>query len=412
MSPAAAEHLPAADAAVLDDVQVFLDSFTTAGRICPRLDERTYLHAGPPLGPDAPPAPMRSALIGALLLEGAAGTPEQAGRLIDDGRLTLLPCADHDALGALTGIISRSMPVAVLRDTHGGTVFGTLGEGAGPCLRAGHHDPRTLDRLRWVAAAVLPLLQRACEGAELNVTRILRTALTQGDEGHSRTTAGTAHLLVQLTGLILKREIRSPETPRVLRWMSADPQFFGAFAVLTARLLARAIPERPGSPLLRTVVSNGHRVGIQVAGLGGRWFTAPAPVGSAVLFGGHSPADVHPVIGDSFAAEVAGFGAMALPAAPAATDHLGLSAARVQADARRMRSIASAESRLYRIPGNGSTGIPQGIDVHRVARSGITPLLATGLLHRSPGVGRIGAGLAELPVAPFLAASRALTGSD
>lgn len=213
MSTAATEPLAAPDTAVLDELQVFLHSFEPAGRVCPQLDERTFLHAGPPLGPDAPPAPMRSALVGALLLEGTAATPGEAGRLIDDGRLTLLPCADHGALGALTGIISRSMPVAVVRDARGGTAFGTLGEGAGPCLRAGHHDPRTLDRLRWVAGVVAPVLRRACEDAQLNLTRILRTALTQGDDGHSRTTAGTAHLLVQLTGLLLKRGSAPPSSP-------------------------------------------------------------------------------------------------------------------------------------------------------------------------------------------------------
>lgn len=46
--------------------------------------------------------------------------------------------------------------------------------------------------------------------------------------------------------------------------------------------------------------------------------------------------------------------------------------------------------------------------MHRIVESRTTPVINTGLVHRTRGVGQVGAGLAELPIAPFEAASAAL----
>jgi hypothetical protein len=49
-----------------------------------------------------------------------------------------------------------------------------------------------------------------------------------------------------------------------------------------------------------------------------------------------------------------------------------------------------------------------GIDVHRVAETGIAPVINNGMAHREAGRGQVGAGITRLPLEPFLAASRYL----
>lgn len=44
---------------------------------------------------------------------------------------------------------------------------------------------------------------------------------------------------------------------------------------------------------------------------------------------------------------------------------------------------------------------PVGIDIRKVLETGITPKLNTGIAHKRPGVGQIGAGIVSLPLELF-----------
>ena len=54
------------------------------------------------------------------------------------------------------------------------------------------------------------------------------------------------------------------------------------------------------------------------------------------------------------------------------------------------------------------TGTPACIDVRRVVDTGILPVINTGIAHRDPGVGQIGAGVTHAPLACFTQAITAL----
>ena len=54
--------------------------------------------------------------------------------------------------------------------------------------------------------------------------------------------------------------------------------------------------------------------------------------------------------------------------------------------------------------------MPTGIDVRRVAETGIAPAINTGIAHRKPGVGQVGAGVARAPLTCFEQALLALAG--
>ena len=151
-------------------------------------------------------------------------------------------------------------------------------------------------------------------------------------------------------------------------------------------------------------------MGIQLAGMPGRWFTAPAvPVQDALLREGHAPEDAALDIGDSAVIECVGLGGMALAAAPAVAAFFGGGAAARgaahRADGADLRRALGAlhdhEPRLRRHAGRDRRAA-------RRASSGITPQITTGVLHASAGAGQIGAGVAHQPVEPFRAALGAL----
>jgi hypothetical protein len=73
-----------------------------------------------------------------------------------------------------------------------------------------------------------------------------------------------------------------------------------------------------------------------------------------------------------------------------------------------MYEITLGESAAYRLPALDFRGTPTGIDVRLVAQTGILPQINTGMAHREPGIGQIGAGLVKPPVICFDRAFEAL----
>ena len=94
--------------------------------------------------------------------------------------------------------------------------------------------------------------------------------------------------------------------------------------------------------------------------------------------------------------------------APAIVQFVGGTPADALRYTERMYEITLAESPAYRIPALGFRGTPTGIDARLVMQTGILPQINTGIAHREPGVGQIGAGLVKPPRACFDAALHAL----
>ncbi len=71
---------------------------------------------------------------------------------------------------------------------------------------------------------------------------------------------------------------------------------------------------------------------------------------------------------------------------------------------RQMGQITVAKHRYFTIPYLEFEGTPTGIDMRKVLRTGITPRANTGIAHKKPGIGQIGAGVVDVPIEPFKAA--------
>jgi hypothetical protein len=394
----------------LDQAQVRLLGVRPAREIISSLGPRSYLHSGPPIDLDELPGPMRGALVGALLFEGDAADPAAANAIIDSGELTIAPCHDAGAVGAMAGIVTPSMPGVVV-ECDETKVYSPLNEGLGRALRFGSFDGGTLRRLTWlrdVAGPVLDAAIQACD--EIDVIELISEGLRRGDECHNRNVATSALLIARLAPSIVRTCDRY-DAAAVLEFAAANRHFALPFAISAAKAITVAAHDFEGSPVVTAMSGNGRRFGIRVSGAGDQWFLAPAPVGEPVLFEGFTKESVTPTMGDSMITETAGWGAFALTAAPAITSFVGGSAEESRRLVEDMRLICAGTSSRFLIPGDDFQGTPIGIDVHLVSRAGVAPIINNGMAHREAGRGQVGAGLTKLPLEPFLAASEYLRAS-
>ena len=99
-------------------------------------------HSGPPITWERMCGPTRGAIMGALIYEGLAETPEEAAALAASGEIEFAPCHHYHAVGPMAGIISPSMPVFIVRnETSATSPIATQNEGLGKVLRYGAYRP-------------------------------------------------------------------------------------------------------------------------------------------------------------------------------------------------------------------------------------------------------------------------------
>jgi hypothetical protein len=391
----------------LTAVRPLLVGVARAGDVVPGLEAGLLLHAGPPIAWENASGPLRGACVGALLYEGLAKDEAAAEVMLARGEVRLEPCHHHGAVGPMAGVTSPSMSVWVVEDAASGRrAFSNLNEGYGKVLRYGAYAPDVLDRLRRLDREIGPLLGEAVAAGEpVDIRALIAEALHMGDEGHNRNKAGSLLLLRQLAARVAR--LGGAHVAEALDYVAGN-----ALAVLnpvmaSCKLMADAAHGVHGSTLVSTMARNGTEFGIRVSGLGDRWFTAPSPVPVGLYFAGFGPADANPDIGDSTITETAGIGAFAMAAAPAIVTFVGGSPDEALAATLEMYEITLAESPHFTIPQLGFRGSPTGIDVRKVVELGITPRVNTGIAHRLPGIGQVGAGLVRPPIEPFVAALEA-----
>jgi Protein of unknown function (DUF1116) len=377
-----------------------------AGSVVPGLRGRTLLHAGPPIAWERVCDPQRRALAATCVFEGWAGDRGEAAALLAAGEVALGSGNAHLHVGPMTGVCSPSMPAWVVEDERAGTrAFSTLNEGPGDTLWFGVGGERALERLRFFRDVAGPLLARVLEReGPVDVFALAAQGLQMGDELHMRS---------QATGNLLLRELvggfAALGGEDVARFAAGNHHFFLTLTMAAAKCASLAAEGIRGSTIVNLIARNGTDVGIRLAGLGDRWFTAAAaPVQDTLLREGFADGDAALDIGDSAVIECVGLGGMALAAAPAVAAFAGGGAAEASARTRLMGEICAARSARFTIPALDFAGSPVGIDARLVVELGVTPQITTGVLHASSGAGQIGAGVAHQPVAPFAAALAAL----
>jgi hypothetical protein len=368
------------------------------------LERGEFLHAGPPIAWDRASGPLRGALMGGAVLEGLVDTPEEAAELFEGGlHVRLEPCHHRRSVGPMAGVVTPSMWMFVLEDpATGARTHCTLNEGLGKVLRYGAYSPEVLTRLRWMGEVLGPLLQQAvratvAQEAPVDVTAILGQMLQMGDEAHNRNRAGTLMLLRDLAPAMVSSGTDPAQVAEALRFIGGNDHFFLNLAMPACKLALDAGRDVPGSTMVVAMSRNGTDFGIQVSGTGDEWFTGPAQVADGLYLGDYGRDDANPDIGDSAITETAGLGGFAMATAPAIVRFVGGSVPDALATTRRMQEIALGENFRWSIPILEFAGVPTGIDVTRVCRTGILPQINTGMAGRRAGVGQVGAGLVNPP---------------
>ena len=380
-----------------------------AGEVIAGLSDRMLLHSGPPIDWAAMCGPVQGAAIGACLFEGWASTAAAARRLLDDGSIVFAPCHDHGAVGPMAGVLSPSMPVAVVENmAEGNRAFATLNEGLGKVLRFGAYDDSVIERLRWFVTTLGPALSTVLgAGGPIDLRAITAQALQMGDEGHNRNVAATS-LLTRTIAPTVAASLASDVAAEVFAFLRANDHFFLNLSMAACKSGLDAAAGIEGSTVVTAMSRNGVDFGIRLSGTGSTWFTAPVGVPEGLYFPGYGPDDANPDLGDSAITETFGIGGFAMAAAPAIVRFVGGTPADAIALTRLMERITLAKNSAYGLPSLGFSGTPTAIDARLVVETGIAPVINTGIAHRDAGVGQIGAGIARAPLACFDSAIRAV----
>lgn len=382
---------------VLIDVQ-------PASQAIPGLGDGTILHAGPPIEWERMCGPLKGAVCAAAVFEGWAADLDEAQRLAAAGDIRFEPNHHHDAVGPMTGMTTRSMPVLVVENrAFGNRAYCTINEGMGNVMRFGGNDAEVVERLRWMAESLGGALGAAIRQRDgIPLKSLIARGLTMGDEMHMRNAACSSLLLRELAPALAETTQSRDLLARILRFIAGNDMFFLNVVMAMAKTTVAAAHGIANCTVVTTMTRNGTDFGIRLSSTGDRWFAAPAEMARGLFFAGFDESHANPDIGDSCIVETIGLGGFAMAASPAVVGFVGAgSLTDAIGYTRRMTEITIGPNPEWTLPTLEMMGVPTGIDIRKVLETGIAPVINTAIVHREPGRGQIGAGVVSPPMACF-----------
>lgn len=387
----------------------YLVDVKPAIEVLPGMKKRSIFHAGPPVEWKRMCGPMRGAVAATAIFEKWANSWEEAVKLVESGEIELSPNHDHDAVGPMAGVISPSMPVFVVKnDKHDNTNYGRIVENK---VQFGDYRPEAIESLGFWSKVLAPAIGRALDrikregGKGIDLKSIMAKALYMGDELHNRPAAGTA--LFALT--VLPHIVETSEKEQVIKvidYFASTEIFFLCLAMAACKSTMNSASNIEYSTLVTVMARNGTDFGIKVSGLGNKWFTGPSAMVRGVYFPGYGDKDANPDMGDSAITETTGVGGFALADSPAILSLVGGTADDALKYTKQMREITMTLNDTFLIPVFDFQGTATGIDIRKVVKTGILPVIDTAIAHKEPGIGMIGAGLVNPPMEAFKGALR------
>jgi hypothetical protein len=374
------------------------------------LDSNILLHAGPPLeNLDDIPTPIMNSACVAAVYEGLSNDFSKAQRMIASGDIVLKPAQDHAVVTPLAAVVSASMPLHRIDGAGGkGSVYAPINGGSRPSLRLGLRTDAVLNHIRWLNTSFAELLTQlladhnsksASPGIALIPLAV--KGLAGGDDCHGRTLVANQLMMDALIEPDKRCEIDSD----TLNFIETSPSLFLNVWMSASKFIMNSVVGINNSSFVTAVAGNGNKVGIQVAGLPEQWFVAQAsaPIGS---FDVDVPVSrAVGAIGDSAVVEGLGLGAMAIRHAP---EQLKQFKNYLPADINsRIDQLLLGEHAAFK-----SIGQNIGLCARSVATLGSTPVVALGIIDALGEKGRLGGGIYEMPVAPFIEAVDALNAAN
>lgn len=388
----------------------YLVDVKSAIEVLPGMKKRSIFHAGPPIEWKRMCGPMKGAVVGTMIFEGWANSLEQAESLIEEGEIELSPNHDHEAVGPMAGVISPSLPVMVVKNEKYGNVnYGRIVEQK---VQFGAFDKEAVASLEFWARTLAPAIAKALGkirsqgGIGIDLKSIMARALYMGDELHNRPVAGTSLFALAILPYMIETAEDKEPLSQIIKYFASNEIFFLCLAMAACKATMNAAREIEYSTLVTVMARNGVEFGIKVSGLGNKWFTGPAGLVQGLYFPGFGSQHANPDMGDSAITETAGVGGFALANSPAILSLVGGTAEDAQKYTRQMQQITLAQNDTFLIPVFDFQGTATGIDIRKVVKTGILPVIDTAIAHKEPGVGMIGAGIVNPPMEAFKSALR------
>jgi len=385
------------------DAHPVLIGMGKAIEVIPGMKENLFLHAGPPITWERMAGPMKGNIVGAMIFEGMAKNWDEAEALIKKGKVEFAPCHHHAAAGPMAGVISPSMLVYIIENkTHGNRAYSNLNEGRGKVMRMGAYSDDVIEKLRWIEGVLGPTVKAAIEDVGgVDIRALLGKALHMGDDGHNRLDAASIQYTVALAPGIARTAKDTKTAGEVIKFLGDNALSVLNPVMASCKAMCDAGHNIEGSTIVTVMARNGTDFGIRVSGLGDRWFTGPAGKVKALYFPGFTEKDANPDIGDSTITETAGIGGFAMAAAPAIVTFISGKPKDAVNTTLDMYEITYAEHKFFTIPYLDFRGTPTGIDIRKVIEKNMLPRVNTGVAHKDPGVGQVGAGVVSPPANIF-----------
>lgn len=371
--------------------------------VIPGLEDRMILHAGPPVKWENMSGGQKGSVIAIMLYENWAKTKKKAIKLLEEGAIKLEPNHHHQAVGPMAGTISKSMWVFVVENK--------ASKNRAFCRQIernqqfGDYSSEAIQNLINFQEIWAPSLSAALKQmGGLQLKPLITRALQMGDELHNRQTAASSLFANALTIPLLKSGLPQDKILNTLGYLINHEMFFLGLSMAAAKSAADSARGIKYSTLVTAMARNGTEFGIQVSGLEGEWFTAPAPSVDGLYLPGFGEKDAGFDTGDSAITETVGWGGFVLAGAPAILSFVGGTPEEAIEYSRSMRKITAKTSPDYLIPALGFEGTAVGIDIRKVVKTNITPIIDTAMIHKKPGYPIIGAGLVHPPIECFILA--------
>ncbi len=372
--------------------------------VLPDMDRYTIGHAGPPLAWEEMCGPMKGAVVGAIRYEGLAETEEQAVALVESGKIRFRPNHNVACVGPMTGMITWSMPLfEVTNKTYGNVAYCTINEGLGKVMRFGANDDSVLARLKWLETVLAPALQKAVQAhGPFNMKVLMSKALAMGDEMHQRNIAGSSLFVREVMPTLARVVEDRTQLTEITDFITGNDQFFLNLVMASCKAVCDTVKNIPYCTIVTAMSRNGTNFGIKVSALGDEWFQAPVLMPEGLFFPGYGPQDANPDMGDSAITETYGIGGFAMGSAPAVVRFVGADSVQAAVNyTNDMYEITQGRNTQLTMPNLDFQGTPTGIDIRKVVETGIAPVINTGMAHKKPGVGQVGAGIVRAPMDCF-----------
>lgn len=343
---------------------------------------KLVLHAGPPFASlEVIPAAVKNSILLAIQYEGWAQDKVGAEVLLAEGKITLAPAQDYDAVVPLAGVITPSMYLLVIADKNNtaNKRYAVLNEGMTLCTRVGVYNEEIIKHLKWLNQNLGRWLANNFKEPVL-LAPILQQSLLRNDDGHGRTMAASALLVEVIESWGLKDQeaidfLRGALAWSLNYWMGMSALILGSFeAFLDKKYITK-------------VGSNGYEFGLQLSTKPGVWLTTKAPEVRGNKEVGLEEAEALGAIGDSALVDFLGLGGQVLDIAQFTAKNLGKF---IPEDY--MTRIH--EFTLGPLPVlGGRTGIA---DYDKILSTDKGPLVVLGMISQSGEKGRIGGGVAAV----------------